>query len=257
MTETQSSQVRPPTSLSIAVLAARETLTLAWPVCKQSWLALLLLFVLQLIVSQYLTYAIEQFHALGREDLLLIVTTAGIELLFTLLWTSALGIVLVTAAKYSLQSISRPPTLFAEFTLHFNQLVIEQIRALASVLFRMPLLIIPALVRYVRLSFVPYVVLMDPNYALGKKDALIESSRLSRGRFFLLLIYIVFSLFLPSLITDVIIGENESMIFANPFGVGFASLLTFGLTYLSALYLLSLYRNMIENGVKNADLLME
>jgi hypothetical protein len=53
-----------------------------------------------------------------------------------------------------------------------NLLSIESLRAMASVMFRMPLLLIPAVVQWVRLAPLPYLVLLSNDYESGRVDAL-------------------------------------------------------------------------------------
>jgi len=58
-----------------------------------------------------------------------------------------------------------------------NLIAIENTRALAACIFRIPLLVIPALIEWLRLLPVPYIVLLDPDYNLGKVDVLKASRR--------------------------------------------------------------------------------
>jgi hypothetical protein len=53
-----------------------------------------------------------------------------------------------------------------------NLLMIESIRALASVLYRVPLLVFPAIIQWTRLAPLPYLITVSPDYDLGKVDAL-------------------------------------------------------------------------------------
>lgn len=58
-----------------------------------------------------------------------------------------------------------------------NLLAIESTRALAACIFRIPLLIVPAVIEWFRLMPVPFIVLLDADYQLGKSDALMASRR--------------------------------------------------------------------------------
>ena len=63
--------------------------------------------------------------------------------------------------------------------------------ALASI----PLLAIPAFIKFLRYSFVPYVVLEDKRYDAGELDALKQSESLIKGMTFLLLgVFVLFGL---------------------------------------------------------------
>ena len=51
-------------------------------------------------------------------------------------------------------------------------LVIENLRALAATLFRLPFLVVPAVIEWIRLTPVSYIVILKPQYRLGRIDAL-------------------------------------------------------------------------------------
>lgn len=55
-------------------------------------------------------------------------------------------------------------------------IVIETVRAIAATLLRLPLLLVPGLVEWIRLTPIPYVVILDPEYQNGDRDAL-QSAR--------------------------------------------------------------------------------
>lgn len=56
-----------------------------------------------------------------------------------------------------------------------NLIAIENTRSLAACILRIPMLILPAIVEWFRLMPVPYIVLLDRDYSLGKVDALKQS----------------------------------------------------------------------------------
>lgn len=60
----------------------------------------------------------------------------------------------------------------------------EMLRASALTLLWSLLFIIPGIFKYLRWSFVPFVVIANPRYAKGEIDALSESNRLIKGRTF-------------------------------------------------------------------------
>lgn len=62
----------------------------------------------------------------------------------------------------------------------WNQLMIELVRSWGHVLRGFLLFIIPGLIRYTQLFFVPFIVAADPRYWEGKVDALAESKRLMK-----------------------------------------------------------------------------
>ena len=58
-----------------------------------------------------------------------------------------------------------------------NLIAIENTRSLAACILRVPLLVVPAVIEWFRLMPVPYIVLMDHDYNLGKTDVLKASRR--------------------------------------------------------------------------------
>ncbi len=75
---------------------------------------------------------------------------------------------------------------------YLNQACIESLRATARVCWFSYLLIIPGLIKFLRLQFVPYVVQFDQRYDEGKKDALKTSEFLTKGALFkVLLVYVI------------------------------------------------------------------
>jgi hypothetical protein len=75
-----------------------------------------------------------------------------------------------------------PPSSFWKFSkMHTKQLLVESIRALAVTLMWALLLVIPGIFKYLRFSFVSYVVVADPEYNIGNRDALEYSNELIKG----------------------------------------------------------------------------
>lgn len=87
-------------------------------------------------------------------------------------------------------------SLWKMFNESFMPLTIEYIRVTASVLLWLLAFIIPGLVRQIQLSFVPHVVLFDPNYKTRKVDALKESTALTKPIMGLLIFVTFFELFM-------------------------------------------------------------
>ncbi|MBN8541608.1 MAG: hypothetical protein J0L82_14540 [Deltaproteobacteria bacterium] len=58
-----------------------------------------------------------------------------------------------------------------------NLIAIENTRSLSACILRIPLLVVPAVIEWFRLLPVPYIVLLDPDYNLGKVDVLKASRR--------------------------------------------------------------------------------
>lgn len=84
----------------------------------------------------------------------------------------------------------------------FAQLAKEGLRVLGKTLAWGFLFIIPGVVRFFSYLFVPYIVLLDSRYAKGEIDALRTSSRQVRRSWFrLLIVFILFSLAWPLMMT--------------------------------------------------------
>ncbi|GIL17885.1 MAG: hypothetical protein BroJett040_16360 [Oligoflexia bacterium] len=120
----------------------------------------------------------------------------GLISLFLSLLSPLITILLVLAAKQSLgvlQFLGR----------NLNQLFIEEMRASGKALLWSIPLILPGVWKFIEFTFVPFVVIKDPDYALGKLDALRTSSLITRKYFFRLIgILFLFSVFFPLILTS-------------------------------------------------------
>lgn len=84
----------------------------------------------------------------------------------------------------------------------FHQLFIESVRAWGKILQGFLFLIIPGIYRGITLSFVGYVVLLDPRYQAGEIDALRESKKKIKMVWWqVLLILFFFYLVIPGVFT--------------------------------------------------------
>ncbi len=96
--------------------------------------------------------------------------------LMTLLWTlfsaSAQIVFLAKTMLSSTAFIQRHNSL-----LIINQLAIENVRSLSACILRIPLILIPALIEWIRLMPVPYIVLLNSDYDRGQIDALTAARR--------------------------------------------------------------------------------
>jgi hypothetical protein len=74
-----------------------------------------------------------------------------------------------------------------------NRVAIELVRAVSAILYRVPILVLPAIVEMARLSFVPFLATFDPAYHRGQTDALAASRRLfSQNALFVILAVLLF-----------------------------------------------------------------
>jgi hypothetical protein len=123
------------------------------------------------------------------------------------------------------------------FLENLEQLVIENLRALGKELLWGFLFILPGVMKYVQYSFINFIVLLDPDYQVGERDALATSQKLVNKRFFR-----VFSLvILFMLITPLFFAafDEYSVFFMHPFS---AVVIAAAETLTSILFVLLLLR---------------
>lgn len=122
------------------------------------------------------------------------------SLIFSLLFPSLLALILGFGLKKSFRIQKGLVSPQAEM----NQLLIETTRSWGQILGSLLLLIVPGLIRYLQLIFVPYVVLFSKEYSQGRRDALRRSSEIFHKNLFrTLAVLVVLQLFLPALISAV------------------------------------------------------
>lgn len=101
---------------------------------------------------------------------------------------------------------SRPTSVAGFIHQHWQDLAREQLRAMGSVMMWSLLLILPGILRFFEMCFLPWVVVFDSKYQAGQKDALKESRRVfylvwPKLVLLLLVFWIVIPLFMTSLDT--------------------------------------------------------
>lgn len=230
-------------SLQIFKSSLRTTSSLLRGVVQSSWHVLILLYLLEFAASQFFSYGEDYLQSTGREELLFIASLAFFEFIFTMLW-SAVWLLAIASQARTQMTQTQAPQLSTSYATSFNQILIEEVRSLAAILWRTPLFLIPAGVEYFRLALVPFVVILSPGYQQGRVDALVESRRLARGHFWLLAITVLASAGLPMLIEKEFRGSGSSWIWENPFGVGLGCFGSFVIDILATLFLFSLYHTL-------------
>ncbi len=235
------SGAKPRPSLRLFLEAIRLVLPTSAHIWREAWFILVGLHVLQALATQFFAYATDQIYAFGREDILLIALFAAFELFLTFLWSALWTLVICSAILTPHEWESAP------LRSRFNQLMVEQVRSLAAVIWRLPLLIVPALVEYVRLAFVPFVVTLDRAYLRGDADALQASRELSRGHFWLLTMTLVVSAILVWMAEDLALAGGSHSFIANPFGVSLGWILTLFINLVCTAFLLELFRGLFRN----------
>lgn len=207
-------------------------------------MALVLLQILEGIGSQFLTYATDQMFSIGRENIPLMAFIASVELvmsfLLTALWTLAICSAVQEREEWEAVPLGS----------RFNQLMIEQVRGLASVIWRMPLFLVPAIVQYIRLRLLPFIVVLDRAYLRGEVDALQMSRKLSRGHFWLLTAFVVATALLQWIADDLVYTGGGRYFLFNPLGVGIEWALTLAINLFSSVFLLEVFRGLFNNTIR-------
>lgn len=214
---------------------------------RRFWVWLLALGILSLIFDELTMQIQRQLEQLDSPPMslqLLLVLAA-------LLWGLLTNAILVILASVGMEdSITRGGPTSALAVTHKNlvPLTIELMRALGVSLCWSVLLIVPGVIKYIRFTFVPYIVLFDPAYQRGEVDALEKSERLARGRTWgLLLVMLAFMMFL--LILNVLDQTFTQSFMENPVGTVLTQVFSqLGSLYF-AVFLFAIYKslNMIES----------
>lgn len=243
--ETSHSETRPLGSFRLLMAAFAEASRIYSSVLRTAWIPLVSLHVLQAATDQYFQFTAEIIRNRGQEDILLIGVTALLELLVNLLW-STLWVLIISQNAHAWLCQKPPAPFWDQVKTHLNPLLIEQVRSIAAILWRLPFLFLPALIEYIRLSLVPYVVLFDLEYANGQKDALRQSRQLTRGRWVLLSLIVAGGLLLPWFAKQMILGGDSSWIWRNPGRVSLAAAVAFFINTFSGLLFFFIYRHLAQ-----------
>ena len=208
-------------------------------VLRRTWLPLLILFFGKEASLQLLNYAGVLVQREGREDFRLIVAVVGSNVFFEILWSAIWSFFVISATRSSL----RDEPLFSSTSLgDLNQTLIEGVRALSAIAFRLPLLVVPALIEIVRLFLVPHVVLLDPAYRKGRVDALKESRQFVRPIWgWLVLSYGL--LFVSTVVVESFTqGEaGEAWFWSKPLAFALTTVLTLLLNLVYEVFLVALF----------------
>ena len=110
---------------------------------------------------------------------------------------------------------------------NFHQNLIEYVRAMISVGIYTLFLIIPGLIRWVKLTFTCFVAAFDPEYQEGKKDALETSSQIVKGSFLPLLFLLLFQMSFPFILEEIAKSLSMGLV---------AKVLLYGAAWMISLY---------------------
>ena len=159
-------------------------------------LFLILFFAFTMTADQTLTGLMEQ-ELLNPEG-----ATAMIWVFGAL--SFALGLLTPLVMVFVILSVWRFPneSLLLIAQKHLGYLAKEEMRVMGKSLLWGLLLIVPGIIRFFQCLFVPFVVLLDPQYQNGQADALQSSwARVRRVWFRLALLFLFFGLGVPLLMT--------------------------------------------------------
>ncbi|OFZ18129.1 MAG: hypothetical protein A2Z20_06185 [Bdellovibrionales bacterium RBG_16_40_8] len=216
-----------------------------WPVVKRSASVLIPLYIGCEALHHYYTYMSQLTQHMQSFN---IMTSIG-QLLTSLLEFVVLAM-LIPQRVMEIEDNREPGSFWAFAKKHVLPLTIEGLRVVAVTALWSLLLIIPGIFKYLRYSFVQYVVVADPEYQKGERDALSYSNMLVKGITIELLIIILllfgiemlrssFRLTYP--ITDV------------PLEAFFSSIAFFFITIYSNILLFRLYQLRVVALVKGAQ----
>lgn len=212
-------------------------------VLKRSGVALISLHLTREMTLQLLNYLTSQVQAQGREDMTTLIGLVGLNFLCEIMWSAVWSFVLISAVRSAMRD---EPLWTARSFTDFNQLLIEGVRSMAAVLYRLPLAVIPGLVELVRLLFVPHVVLLEPNYREGRVDALKRSREAIRQKWGLILLISLLSLGLNTFVDALTEGtQGQTYFWQVPHIFLLSSVLTLAITLVYEIYLVALFLRLI------------
>lgn len=181
-------------------------------VLRSAGAVLSIIFVCRAISSEVFNFVAQRSQGLGGDTNVLF-TSLALQALFDLAWGTAWTFLLIRSVKVANSGGS---LLDSRSLSDFNQLLIENIRAVAAMIWRIPFLIVPALVEYVRLTFVSHIVLLDPKYQRGEVDALQRSRDLVKGRFLMILVLMIILSLIPLVSAQLMQGGDIQWPWEHP-----------------------------------------
>lgn len=183
----------------------------------------------------------EEVLQSGRENLpaifMVFAGSAVVDILFATAW--------IVAVVHTIQAVLNNGSVAPDILKNLNAALIESVRALARSLRWLPVLIIPAVVKFVRLTFVPFIVADQAAYKEGAIDALNESERITKRRFWLILIALLLCAALPGIPALLLHAEHISL--ASRPGLSITwSVFEFFTSLLATAFLFCLYRQLVS-----------
>jgi hypothetical protein len=164
-------------------------------VLKRAGLPLLVISIFSSFLEQILTQVMEREMTSMSGASPLVWVYGGASILLSVLNPILISLFVIAALK--------PVPVGHSLLQHGAQVTKEILRSAGKSISWGLLLIVPGVVRFIQFSFVCFVVLLDPEYELGKRDALKQSTQLVNRSFFQVLgVLILFSIVFPVLLTS-------------------------------------------------------
>lgn len=229
-------------------VAAVEALSL-YPKTLKLWPALVFVHILAYLSSELFSWQREEVLSSGREELLPIISVFTGAILTDIVFTTA-WILVVIRAILTLRSAQKYERSFLG---DLNSALIESTRALARMIRWFPIFIIPGIVKFIRLTFVPFVVIDEPRYQQGAIDALNRSERLVKQRFWLVVLALFLSSLVPAFPSLLFQGENISLA-SRPVASITLSVFEFFTGLLATIFLYCFYRQLVNEEASHAHI---
>ncbi len=199
------------------------------------------LLVLQIIFDQSVERLTSNFRS-GKEQSVL---SIFLIFFFLLLSEFVVGNILLLFTASEIQKArnlgaGQPSALSAKT---FEQILIEEIRAAGQILSGFLLFIFPGFNRLIHYFFVPFVVIFDEDYQIGKVDALKASLKVSLHHFWFLSTLLTLTSVIDWILGYLIKGDEDS-IFKDPAHVGLAAAVALLLNLFFKLFYCFVYLNL-------------
>ncbi len=229
----------------IGIIRAGRSAVQIYPRLLTYWKLLAFVHIASYLASEALAWQQEAVLQSGKEDLPAIFAVFAGSALVDIFFATAWIIVVARTAQAVLINREASAGLFSDL----NSALIESTRSMARSLRWLPVFAVPGLVKFVRLTFVPFVVVDQAAYKEGSVDALNESERLTKNRFWKVVIALVISTVLPSVPALLFHAENISL--ASQPGLSITwSVFEFFTSLLATAFLYCLYRQLVSQPVQ-------
>ena len=147
----------------------------------------------------------------------------------------------------------RDKVTLADFLHKFiNAALIEQVRSLGKILSWSLLLIFPAFIKFLQLSFVTFVVALDPEYWRGSRDALIASTRTANRHLLSTSLWLLLLGLLPALLMTSL--DEYQILWLHPLSAMFLYVIETLTTTALMLALLDIWQRSQKGAYYGADI---